>query len=142
MKFDPLDVMAGAVLSVPGRLVSTALAVVLGFFANWPLEELHFLLDLNQYSIFEPFDNLVVGAFALFYPITILIAFSVTFYRLLITSEFLHPLFILFSIIFLNTALVVTDTFFLALVAYAALLFAYVKIPFLRGIREAQEDFF
>jgi len=73
MRIDPVDVIVEAALSVPGRIVSTAIAVVLGYVAAMVSEELY-------YSLCQPLHSLRSSLFSIFNPPGLVVAGATVLY--------------------------------------------------------------
>ncbi|MCB1065690.1 MAG: hypothetical protein KDN20_22575 [Verrucomicrobiae bacterium] len=145
MKIDPVDVIVGAALSVPGRIASIMIVLALGIVASMTTAELYYSAVRQSntfrgflFSILNPPSSVVTWA-TLLYTSVIGIAAFLTLYRLFTTGDFLHPQFTLFSITFLYSA-ALTNGFTIALVIYSLILVGYLRIPFFREIREREMD--
>lgn len=125
-----------------GKLIAFPIAILLGVFAAAPLVSLFELLPFNVPNPFRLLDllpSVVSGAFSFFFLLGFAGFLLWMFCRLFTSTETLRTLFIVFSAVLL--VFILPGTWIPTAIAYYFVFYlAYRFIPFLRAIREGEED--
>ena len=139
MKLDLHNWIFSAPLIILARLAAIIAVITIGIMANAPFSDLFTRFNWLGWDFWIQEFLYFVGLMV--FPSFVVILAGWCLYQFQTTTEVLRPLEILFSVVFIGSALT-QDYLFVTVIVYCLFRRVYLKIPWLGDIRESERNIF